>query len=204
MSTLYQFTRRLSDLVPRWPANDLAQGTTGWRNCTLLQVPRPYALHKGVQEISKDSYFPYMPKFASALKDEISRVARKIIREETSTLKTASVVFRSQIAALRRRNQALEQQVKRLGKVAGRRVVDPAKDKDSSGFRFSAKGLAKHRQRLELSAKDFGRLVGASALSVYKWEKGGVRPRGKYLPAIAALRSIGKKEAVARLDQLAR
>lgn len=145
-----------------------------------------------------------MPKFASALKDEISRVARKIIREETSTLKTASVVFRSQIAALRRRNQALEQQVKRLGKVAGRRVVDPAKDKDSSGFRFSAKGLAKHRQRLELSAKDFGRLVGASALSVYKWEKGGVRPRGKYLPAIAALRSIGKKEAVARLDQLAR
>jgi hypothetical protein len=46
-------------------------------------------------------------------------------------------------------------------------------------------------------------LVGASAFSVYKWEQGEVRPRARYLEAIAALRSVGKKEAAARLNKQA-
>ncbi|WP_299766576.1 hypothetical protein [Ramlibacter sp.] len=54
-----------------------------------------------------------------------------------------------------------------------------------------------------LSQKDCGVLVGASAFSVYKWEQGEVRPRARYLEAIAALRSVGKKEAAARLNKQA-
>jgi hypothetical protein len=45
-------------------------------------------------------------------------------------------------------------------------------------------------------------LISTSALSVYKWEKGEVRPRAKHIAAIAAIRSIGKKEAEARLNLL--
>ncbi len=59
------------------------------------------------------------------------------------------------------------------------------------------------RQKLGLSAKDMGTLLGASGLSVYKWESGKVKPRAKQLPAIAALRGIGKKEALARLESIA-
>jgi DNA-binding XRE family transcriptional regulator len=69
-------------------------------------------------------------------------------------------------------------------------------------FRFSAKGLASLRQRLGLSAADCGLLVGASSQSIYNWEEGKVRPRAKHLPAIAALRSLGKREATARLEAL--
>jgi DNA-binding transcriptional regulator YiaG len=71
-----------------------------------------------------------------------------------------------------------------------------------ASFRFSAKGLASHRKRLGLSAHDCGLLLGASGQSVYKWEEGEVRPRAKHMPAIAALRAMGKKEAAARLAQL--
>jgi DNA-binding transcriptional regulator YiaG len=69
-------------------------------------------------------------------------------------------------------------------------------------LRFSAKGLASQRQRLALSAEDCGLLLGTSGQSVYNWETGKARPRAKYLPAIAALRSMGKKAAAAQLAQL--
>jgi len=42
-----------------------------------------------------------------------------------------------------------------------------------------------------------------SGQSVYKWEDGKARPRAKHLLAIAALRTMGKREAAARLEQLA-
>jgi transcriptional regulator with XRE-family HTH domain len=68
--------------------------------------------------------------------------------------------------------------------------------------RRRAAGFAQHRKRLGLSAADCGKLLGVSALSVYKWEQGSARPRAKYLPAIAALRTLGKREATKRLEEL--
>jgi len=145
-----------------------------------------------------------MPNIASLLKSEISRVARKEVRAETASLKKAVAAYRSEIAALKRRAQALEADVKRLGK--GRRNEAPPSPADAgadaSKLRFSAKGLASQRRRLALSAHDCGLLVGTTAQSIYNWEDGKARPRGKYLPAIAMLRSLGKKEAAARLESL--
>jgi DNA-binding XRE family transcriptional regulator len=141
-----------------------------------------------------------MPNIASALKAEIQRIARRTIRDETISVKKAIAAYRSEIAELKRRSQVLEQQLRRSQKTVSRTAAPPRPEEDQpSGLRFSAKGLAAHRQRLGLSAQDFGALIGASALSVYKWEKGEVRPRARYLDAIAAIRSIGKKEAAARL-----
>jgi DNA-binding transcriptional regulator YiaG len=140
-----------------------------------------------------------MPNIASALKAEIQRIARKTIRDETTSLRKAIAPYRSEIAELKRRTQVLEQQIRRSQKTVSRAAAPRPEEDQPSGLRFSAKGLAAHRQRLGLSAQDFGALIGASALSVYKWEKGEVRPRARYLDAIAAIRSIGKKEAAARL-----
>jgi len=146
-----------------------------------------------------------MPNIASILKSEISRVARKELRGETQALKKAVAVFRSEIASLKRRSQALEQEVGRLRKAGSKPAPAPTLNSDDSatqGLRFSAKGFASARQRLGLSAEECGLLVGASAQSIYNWEKGGQRPRAKHLPAIAALRTLGKKEAAARLAAL--
>ena len=144
-----------------------------------------------------------MPNIASILKSEISRVARKELRGETAGLKKAVGAYRSEIAALKRRTQALEQQLRRLSK-AGARAAPAAADGDGAAEtrRFSAKGLASQRRRLGLSAADCGLLVGASSQSVYNWEEGKVRPRAAHMPAIAALRTLGKREATARLESL--
>jgi DNA-binding transcriptional regulator YiaG len=145
-----------------------------------------------------------MPNLAIALKAEIARVARKELRGELDSLKKASASYRRDIAALKRRNADLERQLKQAVKIAPR---GPVKSEDTNGeerqLRFSPARLASQRQRLGLSAADFAKLIGVSSLSVYKWEKGQARPRRAQLEAIASVRGIGKREALARLEQLA-
>jgi len=137
-----------------------------------------------------------MPNIASVLKDEISRISRKEMRRETSSLKKSSTTHRSEIAALRRRVQELERQLRR----ASRRVEPAApaaanEDSVSPGTRFSARSMASQRKRLGLSAAECGLLIGASSQSVYNWEEGKARPRPQHLPAIFALRNLGRRQA---------
>jgi DNA-binding transcriptional regulator YiaG len=137
-----------------------------------------------------------MSNVASALKEEISRICRKQIRRETSTLKKSSTTHRSEIAVLKRRVQELERQLRRASR-AGAPSVPAAANEDSvsPSMRFSARSIASQRKRLGLSAAECGLLIGASAQSVYNWEEGKARPRAQHLPAILALRNLGRRQA---------
>jgi DNA-binding transcriptional regulator YiaG len=140
-----------------------------------------------------------MPNIASVLKAEIARVARKEIKAETEALKSASTKYRSDIAALKRQVAALQKELKLASGTRNR--PDPASQEGTSEtrHRFSAKGLVSQRKRLGLSAEALGKLIGVSGLSIYHWEGGKARPRANHLPAIAALKTLGKKEAAAVL-----
>ncbi|MGV3571710.1 MAG: helix-turn-helix domain-containing protein [Ramlibacter sp.] len=146
-----------------------------------------------------------MPNIAAVLKGEIARIARKEIRAETEEFRKASAQHRAHIAALRRRVDELERQLKRVGKGTARAATAPQDDDEGQGSqrRFSPTRLAAQRSKLGLSAADFAALLGVSGQSVYKWEHGESRPRARQLEAIAALRGIGKREAAQRLAQLA-
>ena len=69
--------------------------------------------------------------------------------------------------------------------------------------RFSAKGLIAQRRRLGLSARECGLLLGTSAQTIYNWESAKATPRQSQVNALAEIRSIGKREATARLEKLA-
>lgn len=143
-----------------------------------------------------------MPNIASVLKEEITRLARKELRSETVTLKKVSAQYRSEIAALKRRVAVLEQQLSRLGKRTTRETAVPATSDMVGRVRFTAKGLRAQRQRLGLSAADFGTLLGVSAQTIYNWEAESTYPRESQVAAIAALRGVGKREAGDRLRKL--
>ena len=136
-----------------------------------------------------------MPNIASVLKAEITRVARKELRAQIDSLKKAANAHRSEIAALKRRCQTLETELRRVGKSMPKPTPQSEPNAPTSSPRFSAKRLAAHRQRLELSADALGLLLGTSGQSVYNWEGGAVRPRGAHLQAISALRTLSKKQA---------
>jgi DNA-binding transcriptional regulator YiaG len=144
-----------------------------------------------------------MPNIAQVFKEEIARLARKQARSEVAALRKASSRHRSDIAALKRR---LAQLAKQLTAV-GRQRATPASVRDAAppetpAVRFSAKGFASHRKRLALSAAQLGRMFGVSGQTIYLWETGRAHPRAKYLPAVAALRSLGRKQATAVLASL--
>jgi DNA-binding transcriptional regulator YiaG len=163
-----------------------------------------------IPEMKADTIWPLtgyiklpMPNIATVLKSEISRLARREIRGESQRLKKQVAHHRAELAALAKRLNELEKQLRRQSKAT---KVATAAEEGSLGkaLRFSARGLAKQRQRLGLSAREVGELLGVSALSIYKWETGKVRPRARQLEAIASLRSLGKREASTRLEAVAR
>ena len=138
-----------------------------------------------------------MPNIAAVLKSEISRIAKKTIRAETTHLKKSAVAHRTEIAALKRRTQALERQLRGLRKAAPEAAPVAAELELDGAHRFSAKGLTSQRKRLGLSAAECGLLLGTSAQSIYNWEQGKSRPLKRHLAAIVALRTLGKKQAMA-------
>jgi DNA-binding transcriptional regulator YiaG len=150
-----------------------------------------------------------MPNLAATLKAEISRLARKEVKSETAALRKTVASLRTELSGTKKKLRELEGQMRRTirsGASERRASTDavPAIDPiaGDKGVRFSAKGLASNRQRLGLSTADYGRLVGATGQAVAGWEKGTSRPRPKYLPAIAELRGIGKREVAKQLGKL--
>lgn len=165
-----------------------------------------------------------MANLASALKEEISRVARKEIRQQTAgTIRTVAQCER-EIAALKRQIGGLQRMLspqrkpsapeptarKKTGKKkVAAKATEPAatartgaeSDSGSKRSRFSAKGLKTHREQLGLSADSYGKLVGVSGLSIYNWEQEKARPRESSIAALASIRGLGKREAASRLGE---
>lgn len=140
-----------------------------------------------------------MSNIAAVLKAEIARVARREIKAETNALKSASAKYRSDIASLKRQLASLQKELKRATKTVGRQKSEPKEEASPVRHRFSAKGLASQRKHLGLSAEALGKLVGVSGLSIYNWEGGKARPRAQHMPAIAALKTLGRRDAAAVL-----
>jgi DNA-binding transcriptional regulator YiaG len=143
-----------------------------------------------------------MPNIASVLKEEILRLARKEARGETNALKRASAQYRRDIAALKRQVAELQRNVAPLEKQAIRNAPSEAAEVDTDRVRFSAKGLRSQRQRLGLSAANYGKLIGITGQTIYSWEQETSRPRQQQVAKIASLRHLGKREALTRLEQL--
>ena len=141
-----------------------------------------------------------MSNFASQLKAEISRIAKRESRQETASLKKSASQARSDIAALKRRIGELEALVRRLAKTAPASAAASSADSQKT-LRFRAGGFAALRTRLDLSAAHMAQLLGVSAQSVYHWESGKSRPRASQLGQIANLRKLGKKQVQARLSE---
>ena len=137
-----------------------------------------------------------MPNIANVLKSEISRIARKEVRGETQRLKKAAATHRSDIAALKRLTQELQAQVRKLSKGnAANPTPRASAEAQRGGTKFSAKALAAQRKRLALSAHELGLLIGVSSQSIYNWEDGTATPRAQFLPAVAALKTLTKRQA---------
>jgi DNA-binding transcriptional regulator YiaG len=140
---------------------------------------------------------------AGILKETMRRLARKEIKAETGKTKQAVARYRSDIARLKREVQGQRKEITFLKAQEQKRLGQrPTADEPVEKVRFSARSVLAQRKRLKLSATDYGKLLGVSGLTVYSWEHGNRRPRKAQLASLAAVRGIGKREALAKLEVL--
>ena len=144
-----------------------------------------------------------MSNLAATLKEEICRLARKEIKSQVGSTKQAVAQHRREIAALKRQVQEQKKKLAFLEAQERKRVAKPlSSNGDTENVRFSSRSVKAQRDRLGISAKNYGLLVGVSGLTIYNWEQDKSRPRQAQLAALAAVRGIGKREALARLELL--
>ncbi len=142
-----------------------------------------------------------MPNIATALKAEISRIARREIRLETVSTKKFQSAARSEIAKLKRDVQSLRSELKRALR-ATHAPETLQTEEPGRVARISSEAITALRLRLGLSAEAFGRLLGTSGQSVYNWEAAKATPRGVTAAKIASLKTVGKKAVGAHLAAL--
>ena len=179
-----------------------------------------------------------MTTLANALKEEIGRLVRREIRQQTAGTVKSVAQFEREIAALKSQVQDLQQTLsgqrtpdasgrtaskKATGKKAASKkaasrkapakkqsgaekaaAAKPASGKRSARSQFSPGALKTSRERLGLSADNYGKLIGVSGLSIYNWEQGKARPRDSSIAALGSIKGIGKREAAKRLEALAK
>jgi len=143
-----------------------------------------------------------MPSIAAVFKQEITRLARKEVKMQTEVIRRANTHHRRDIAQLKRQVAGLSKQVAYLEQQERKRAAKGMPVAIAEGRRFSAHGLKTHREKVGLSAADYSQLVGVTAQTVYNWEQGKSKPRDEQLAALVAVRELGMREALKRLELL--
>lgn len=142
-----------------------------------------------------------MPNFAALMKDEFRRLARREARSLIRSLKRIVAQHRRDLAGLKRLAPRLARSVAFLESRESQRVSEPqVSEKIVENSRFSPKWLKSHRARIGLSASDYARLIGVTALTIYNWESGKGKPTKARLAALVSVRKIGRREALKRLE----
>ncbi len=139
-----------------------------------------------------------MPNVVRVLKQEVDRLARKQAEAEVAKAQRIATQYRREAAELKRLLRQREREIAHL------RKQQPASIEEDPllGVRFSAKSVRSQRQRLGMTAEEYGKLVGVTPLAVLNWEKGLARPRKAQLAVLVAVRGIGKREALKKLAAL--
>jgi len=145
-----------------------------------------------------------MPNVAAVLKEEICRLAKREIKADTSSTKRAVAQYRRDIAKLKRQMQAQAREIALLKTQEKKRLGQPQTkgEEELEGARFSARSVKAQRARLKLSAANYGKLVGVSGLTIYSWESGKSRPRKQQFARLVAVRGLGRREALKKLEML--
>lgn len=140
-------------------------------------------------------------------------------QREIAALKSQIEKLQNQLAPLRGQEAPKQAVSKKTGRKKAKAAPKAAERKKESGKtnrdadaaaaekqalrkRFSAEALKKERERLGLSADNYGRLIGASGLSIYNWEQEKAIPRSSNIEALLQIKGIGKRKAQKILEDL--
>jgi DNA-binding transcriptional regulator YiaG len=146
-----------------------------------------------------------MANLGAILKEEIKRLSRRSFSKGFVRIKKDMASLKRALADLKRENQRLFKDNARLMEDLKTRMAVPPSitEEEARKVRIGPKLILSQRKRLDLSREDFAVLLGVSAGAVANWEADKSKPREKVKAMLAAIRTLGKREARERLELLA-
>jgi DNA-binding transcriptional regulator YiaG len=136
-----------------------------------------------------------MGKIETAMKSEITRLARRQVRDMTARSADEIRKLRRRVIALERELTALKNsRAKEQTRRKVQKVAETVASDEGGQTRLSPRLIQTLRKRLNVSQAELGRLVGVSSVTVGNWESGKSKPRPEAKAKVVALRSLGRRE----------
>ena len=130
-----------------------------------------------------------MPNIAQVLKAEIQRLARKELSVQLSGLKKQIKDLKNTVRQQRERITELERTASRLARAPEPEPVEQTPT--GRPRRINPTTIRSQRERLRLSQRQLGDLLGVTAITVGRWESGESAPRDRHRHQLAQLREEG-------------
>ena len=136
-----------------------------------------------------------MGKVESTIKAEIMRLAKREVKGSFFPLRREVYSLRLKLSGLIKSFMAMERQAKEvLQEQAKKKMELQASPEEVKVSRLTPQRIRLMRNKIGISQKDLGTLLGVSIGAVGMWEKGKFAPSAKKKPALIALRKLGKRE----------
>jgi DNA-binding transcriptional regulator YiaG len=131
-------------------------------------------------------------QLAVTLEKEVARVTQ-------NELKRALAALHAEVTALKRKVEAQERKLESVATQTNRRAAAAAAKAAEEGPPLDPTTIRAIRKRLGLSQANLAQVVSVTPVAVYFWEAGRTTPKGQRREALLELKSMGKKQAQARL-----
>ena len=141
-----------------------------------------------------------MPNLNQIFREEISRLARREVKQIVEPLQKQIRDLRGKVQEQRRELKKLEKEL--AGKADKERVIAPRTVSEEDDVRIHKGSVKKHRERMGISQREMALLLDVSPLTISNWETDKSSPSGENRLAFAELRGMGVREVWQRLEMI--
>ena len=135
-----------------------------------------------------------MGKIESTIKSEIERLAKHEVRIVFRPLRREVWGIRLKLSNLLKAFAPMNRLAKEIAQSKAKEPKLAASPEEVKVSRFTPERIRHLREKLGISQRELGVLIGASTGAVLSWEKGKFKPQGGKKAALVALRKVKKRD----------
>jgi len=142
-------------------------------------------------------------KIESTIKSEIERLAKHEVKVVFRPLRKEVWGIRLKLSNLLKAFAPMNRLAKEISESKAKEPKLAASPEEVKASRFTPERIRGLREKLGISQRELGVLVGATIGAVLSWEKGKFKPRGEKKAALVALRKGKKRDVKKMLAEMA-
>jgi len=135
-----------------------------------------------------------MGKIESSIKAEIQRLAKHEVRTVFRPLRKEVWGIRLKLSNLLKAFAPMNRLAKEIAESRSKETKLTASREEVRASRFTPERIRHLREKLGISQRELGVLVGATTGAVLSWEKGKFKPNGEKKTVLVALRRVKKRD----------